>query len=227
MKSEKARELLERYEYSKESAIKAVEIAEQELYNKFRDDIHLFAEKWRDSDKKIDAIHISEMNELRAEIATLRTALDEANKRCEIAQKVIADKNAKRGASGGGGAAEREGMSLNDYQTRAMGTCLPESRNPMYMLFGLAEEVGELCGKFAKAIRKGEIVITDNGIEYTEKCDKEAFIEAVQKEGGDVEWMLNGFFSVMGWTADSIANGNLSKLAARKQNNTIVSHTDH
>lgn len=208
MKSEKAREIIDfgmmatGDGYVGETiAVEAVETAEFELGKKYETERHI----------------------LREECNRLKVALSESEKRCEIAQKVIADKNAKRGE----GAAEREGMSLNDYQTRAMETCLPESRNPMYMLFGLSEEVGELCGKFAKAIRKGEIVITDNGIEYTDKCDKEAFIEAVQKEGGDVEWMLNGFFSVMGWTAESIAKGNLDKLAARKQSNTIVSHTDH
>lgn len=267
MKSEKAREIIDfgmmasgdGY-ISESSAVKAVETAEKELCDKFREDIHRFAEKWRDSDKKIDAIHISEMNELQAETATLRTALDEANKRCEIAQKVIEQKNREPRGSQSTAARlktpeeeyiealkpilkdigfhtalsmaeneqrEAQKLTLNDYQIRAMGTCLPESRNPMYMLFGLSEEVGELCGKFAKAIRKGEIVITDNGIEYTDKCDKKAFIEAVQKEGGDCFWMLFGFCSVMGWAADSIANGNLSKLAARKESNTIVSHTDH
>lgn len=107
MKSEKARELLERYEYSKESAIKAVEIAEQELCEKYAADIQKLVETWKSDDRIIDDESVKgwreaiaemsvlqmECNGLREENDRLRTALSESEKRNEIAQKVIADKD--------------------------------------------------------------------------------------------------------------------------------------
>jgi DNA modification methylase len=46
-------------------------------------------------------------------------------------------------------------MTLNEYQQRAMTTCLPESENFAYMMLNLAGEVGEIAGKVSKYIRKG------------------------------------------------------------------------
>ena len=50
-------------------------------------------------------------------------------------------------------------MKLKDYQKKAMSTCMDSSRNMSYMAMGLVSEVGELTGKIAKAIRKGDIYI--------------------------------------------------------------------
>ena len=44
-------------------------------------------------------------------------------------------------------------MELNDYQNKAMSTCMDSSRNMSYMAMGLTSEVGEFMGKIAKAIR--------------------------------------------------------------------------
>ena len=227
MKSETAKELLERYEYSKESAIKAVEIAEQELCEKYAADIHKLVERWETADRKIDDEYLDDLREARAEIATLRTALNEANKRCEIAQKVIADKNAGRGE----GATERGGaMTLNYYQQQAMTTCLPSSANSMYMLLMIAEEIGELCGKVSKAIRKKQIVINDNELYAIGSEDfnpTNDIKNQLKGELGDILWGVAGLSDVMKWTLEEVAQYNLDKLAARKQSNTIVSHTDH
>lgn len=46
-------------------------------------------------------------------------------------------------------------MTLNEYQDKAMSTCMESCNNPLYMLLMLGEEAGELNGKFSKAIRKG------------------------------------------------------------------------
>ena len=45
-------------------------------------------------------------------------------------------------------------MQLNEYQEKAMQTCMPSCDNVSYMLLNLQAEVGELSGKIAKAIRK-------------------------------------------------------------------------
>ena len=44
-------------------------------------------------------------------------------------------------------------MKLNDYQKRAMSTCMPSCKNISYMLLNLVGEVGEFASKIAKAIR--------------------------------------------------------------------------
>lgn len=93
MRSKNAREFLRKWINSNtakidlESAIYAVETAEQELCDKFAEDIHRIVETWDRSDKKLDDIHNKEVSDLQAEnerlqseIATLRAALEEANK---------------------------------------------------------------------------------------------------------------------------------------------------
>ena len=37
-------------------------------------------------------------------------------------------------------------MELNEYQKKAMTTCMESSNNPLYMLFMLGEEVGNTQG---------------------------------------------------------------------------------
>ena len=77
-------------------------------------------------------------------------------------------------------------LTLNEYQKRAMTTCMDTSANPLYMLFMLGEEVGELQGKFSKAIRKGWIVFEQNQliVKRSKVDDKEfrEWIELVKKE---------------------------------------------
>lgn len=95
MRSKNAREFLQKWvnqnkpNIDLESAIYAVEIAEQELCDKFAEDIHRIVETWDNSDKKLDGIHHKEISDLQAEnerlqseIATLRAALDEENRQC-------------------------------------------------------------------------------------------------------------------------------------------------
>ena len=55
-------------------------------------------------------------------------------------------------------------MELNEYQEKAMSTCLPSCNNFAYMSLGLVSEVGELAGKVAKAVRKEEITLFGNDL---------------------------------------------------------------
>ena len=118
-------------------------------------------------------------------------------------------------------------MDLDVYQKRAMTTCLESSRNPMYMLLMLCEEVGELQGKFSKNIRKGNIAINNNRLENlsTEEFKVE-FEDLVKKEIGDIMWGCAGLCSVMGWNLSEIAQMNLDKLQARKAIGTIDGNGD-
>ena len=51
-------------------------------------------------------------------------------------------------------------LTLNEYQDKAMSTCLPESDNLFYMLANLVGEVGEFASKAGKHMRKGKLHIT-------------------------------------------------------------------
>lgn len=114
-------------------------------------------------------------------------------------------------------------MELTDYQNKAMTTCMESSKNPLYMLFMLGEEVGELHGKFSKAIRKGHIEFNKNIVQwkFDSHRDAEVWNDLVKKEIGDCLWGIAGICSVMGWSLEDVAQMNLDKLAARKAVGTI------
>lgn len=121
-------------------------------------------------------------------------------------------------------------MTLKEYQAKAMTTCMYSSKNPLYMLLMTGEEVGELQGKFSKAIRKGWISFDDNQIKvHFEKCelyDLKEWLDLVKKELGDCLWGLAGLCEVMGWSLEDVAQMNLDKLAARKVVGTIDGNGD-
>lgn len=129
-------------------------------------------------------------------------------------------------------------MELNEYQKQAMTTCTESSKNPLYMLFNLQGEVGELSGKIAKLIRKDKVsfnigveLINDGGgikrhstTNYAATADEMADL---RKEAGDVLWQLSGLCTVMGWSLAEVAQENLDKLASRKERGVIVGDGDN
>lgn len=122
-----------------------------------------------------------------------------------------------------------EGLTLNQYQEKAMSTCMKTCSNPLYMLFMLGEEIGELQGKFSKAIRKGEIMFVGNDLHYYDELEGwnyGVWRDLVKKEIGDCLWGIAGIAEVMGWTLEDVAQTNLDKLAARKAAGTIVGNGD-
>lgn len=115
-------------------------------------------------------------------------------------------------------------MELNEYQEKAMTTCMASSNNFSYMFLNLVGEVGEFASKVAKAIRKEKAcidcdVLMMNGCQHNE-------VEDLQKEAGDILWQLSGLCTVMGWSLEDIAQQNLDKLAARKAARTIDGNGD-
>lgn len=130
-------------------------------------------------------------------------------------------------------------MTLNEYQEKAMTTCMESCNNFSYMFLNLVGEVGEFASKVAKAIRKEVRCILENDLMheqvghqsiedavsagiYSEHLDEE-----LQKEAGDILWQLSGLCKVMGWTLEDVAQMNLDKLASRKDRGVIDGSGDN
>ena len=124
-------------------------------------------------------------------------------------------------------------LTLNEYQDKAMSTCMPESDNLFYMLVNLVGEVGEFASKAGKHMRKGKLHIT------TTQRDEEGKILHTQiwnvsdeerhlmlSEIGDILWQTAGLAKVMGVTLEEVAEENLAKLASRQQRNVIAGEGD-
>lgn len=122
-------------------------------------------------------------------------------------------------------------MKLNEYQERAMSTCMPSCENTTYMLLNLVGEVGEFASKIAKAVRKETGMMDGSNFYYYKYQDEgapssEALYEELKKEAGDILWQLSGLCTVMGWKLEDVAQTNLDKLAARKAAGTIDGNGD-
>lgn len=121
-------------------------------------------------------------------------------------------------------------MTLNEYQEKAMKTCMPSCDNISYMLLNLVGEVGELSSKIAKDIRKGNAWIETNELCFTRQVGSGEVIERIEeykKEAGDILWQLFGLFTAMGWEAEDVAKGNLEKLASRAKRGKIDGDGDN
>lgn len=120
-------------------------------------------------------------------------------------------------------------MELNEYQEKAMSTCLPSCNNFAYMSLGLVSEVGELAGKVAKAVRKEEITLFGNDLYCGKHITEDGGAElhkGLIGEIGDVLWFVSGICNVLGISLEDVAEANLAKLAERKKNGTIIGNGD-
>ena len=120
-------------------------------------------------------------------------------------------------------------MELNEYQEKAMSTCLPSCNNFAYMSLGLVSEVGELTGKVAKAVRKEEITLFGNDLYCGKHISDDGGAElhkGLIGELGDVLWFVSGICNVLGLSLEDVADANLAKLAERKKNGTIIGNGD-
>lgn len=121
-------------------------------------------------------------------------------------------------------------MELNEYQKKAMTTCMPSSENFSYMFLNLVGEVGEFASKVAKAIRKGQMNIGGDfaaNVLSVDRIEVHRIMEELQKEAGDILWQLSGLCTVMGWSLEEVAQQNLDKLASRQQRNVIDGSGDN
>lgn len=119
-------------------------------------------------------------------------------------------------------------LSLNEYQRRAMTTCMESCDNFAYMFINLVGEVGEFASKVAKHIRKEKAEIVDNRIvDGADEMLTAVDMTDLRKEAGDCLWQLAGLCKVMGWTLEEVARENLTKLASRKERGVIDSSGDN
>lgn len=123
-------------------------------------------------------------------------------------------------------------MELNEYQKKAMATCMPSCNNFAYMSYGLVGEVGELMGKIAKHIRKENVAISKNDLRLNKDAlggvklnEFEAM--ALISEIGDCLWFIAGVAESMGWTLEDVGQINLQKLASRKERGVIDGDGDN
>jgi NTP pyrophosphatase (non-canonical NTP hydrolase) len=104
-------------------------------------------------------------------------------------------------------------MMMNEYQTEAMSFRLP-SANKTYAFLNLAAEAGEVCSLVAKFIRDGD--------QYPED-----FKKSLEKELGDVMWMVSAIAADHNLSLSSICETNITKLTERKARNTINGSGDN
>ena len=116
-------------------------------------------------------------------------------------------------------------MTLNEYQEKAMTTCMGTCNNFSYMMLNLVGEMGEFAGKIAKMIRKKDAVIGGSSLFVSE--EGLLMDEELMKEAGDMLWQLSGLCKVMGWKLEDVALMNLDKLASRKDRGVIDGNGDN
>lgn len=87
--------------------------------------------------------------------------------------------------------------------------------NYVYPALGLAEEAGEVAGKFAKAVRDNNGVIDE---------DRK---REIKKELGDVLWFVAELCTCLDTSLKEVAELNLLKLASRKQRGVLHGSGDN
>ena len=118
-------------------------------------------------------------------------------------------------------------MSANEYQKLAHSfACYNE--NPTYAYAGLAEEAGEVLGKFAKFIRKHEGLDPHKATGWeTMKEDVAKYRADITKELGDVLWMVAEIATENDLDLGGIMDQNITKLSDRKARGVIIGEGDN
>jgi NTP pyrophosphatase (non-canonical NTP hydrolase) len=101
-------------------------------------------------------------------------------------------------------------QTFNQYHASAMALRLPTA-DQLYAREGLAGEVGELLGYFAKCRRDQKIVDRMH----------------VKKELGDTLWFVTAIAEDFGFSLEDIAQGNLDKLYDRKDRGVLQGSGDN
>ena len=120
-------------------------------------------------------------------------------------------------------------MTIAEYQKTA-GTFASYGDNPMYPVLGLSEEVGEVCGKIAKFIRKHDGVspfLSIDQLGHDMATANADFLASIEKELGDVCWMLVALATELGLSLEQIMEKNIEKLTDRKNRGVIVGEGDN
>lgn len=123
----------------------------------------------------------------------------------------------------------KNNMTLNEYQEKAMATCMPSCKNEIYAINGLMAEVGEINDKIAKGVRKGFLRIDNNRLVWntTSEEDVAEYRKGLILEAGDCLWMLALLSRQLGYTLDEMAMANIEKLRDRATRGVIDGEGDH
>ena len=108
-------------------------------------------------------------------------------------------------------------MNFDEYQKQASKFAVYES--VYYPFFGIAEEVGEFVGLYAKLER---------GDDINKRFGSAAGLrEAFMKEAGDILWQLSQCLEEMGLSMQDVAEMNLKKLEDRQQRGVLRGFGDN
>lgn len=120
-------------------------------------------------------------------------------------------------------------MELNEYQKRAMETCMESSKNFTYMSYGLMAEVGEIADKIAKWRRKGIARIDSNHLVFntSDKGVARQYMLELMAEVGDCLWFVSGLSDVCGFSLQEVSDMNLEKLHSRQERGVIDGSGDN
>jgi NTP pyrophosphatase (non-canonical NTP hydrolase) len=108
------------------------------------------------------------------------------------------------------------------YQSDACRFATENAKTPAYLVAGLAEETGELCGKFAKAVRNGTL---NADFTLTGKTTA-GTTEGMVKELGDVLWFCANLAEWLGVPLSEVMAANIVKLTDRAERGVIVGEGD-
>lgn len=100
-------------------------------------------------------------------------------------------------------------MTFDDYQSFCRTTAI--YTDTLYPVLGLAEEAGEVAGKYAKWVRDGGA--------FPE--------ETIIKELGDVLWMVAAIASDLDVSLDTVASMNKMKLESRAARGVLSGSGDN
>jgi len=112
-----------------------------------------------------------------------------------------------------------EGMTLNDYQEKAMTTRTEETYGDaaiIYPTLGLTGEAGEVADKVKKVLRG----------DYSNREFSPERKHDIALELGDVMWYVAALSHDLGYTLDEIAQMNIQKLHLRQIHGKIHGNGD-
>jgi NTP pyrophosphatase (non-canonical NTP hydrolase) len=117
-------------------------------------------------------------------------------------------------------------MNANEYQKAAY-KFAAYGENATYAYAGLAEEAGEVLGKFAKFIRKHQGLEPRAASNWeTFKEDYEKYRTDLKKELGDVLWMVAAIATQEKLDLADVMQDNINKLTDRLNRGVIVGEGD-
>ena len=103
---------------------------------------------------------------------------------------------------------------LEDYRNFTRETAIYDSNDAFeYTIMGLCSEAGEVAGKFKKFLRDG--------------TSWEDLTKDMSKELGDVLWYVDRIADEFNLDLSDILAGNIEKLQARKEANTLTGSGDN